>query len=681
LIAFGQGDRVDQELKSAQSSGHIVLELPDMVINQIKAGEVVERPLSVVKELVENALDADATEVSVDIFDGGKAMIRVTDTGAGMSPQDAVMSLRRHATSKISAAEDLEHIATFGFRGEALASIAAVSKFVLRTRRALDPAATQVEVDSTGLTTTRTVASPPGTQVEVAEIFCNTPARQKFLRNAATEYAHIHDFVQAMALAFPHVGWSFTHNRRRVFQLRPAQDFKSRMKELLGEGLDDFVDVSFERGSFRVQGVAGLPEKARAVPSHFLLFVNGRLVRDKVIRAGVMQAYSGMVLKGLVPSVVLFVQCDPTWVDVNAHPNKTEVRFRDPLVVQDLVCLAIVNQLRSVVQERALPGRSMGSELAAEPDVSRPASRGDMPSFLPASRSPVVQAGQRFESSATQVGQRLDSWGAHGAKFGSVTVPRMTPSALVRDPDSFKGGGQTGVGSPLLSEEFHIDKVSAPLRYLGQFQKLYLIFESTASGELWIVDQHAFHERILFETYLRAADAPVPRQTFLTPHFVALPAGIGPLLQEHAAMFEHLGFEVEWCEDMDRLAVHAYPSFVEVSSVDSVFDEVLCRLLGVMDRALDQDHPLVARARSLRGQWAAEGRQFPGLESRDVYQLMYATVACHAAVRAGQELRMEQAAYLISRAHDVDFSAHCPHGRPVIRRLARSEVDGWFSRI
>ncbi len=654
---------MSDEVSKANLRERVIFELPDSVINQIKAGEVVERPLSVVKELVENALDADADEISIDLFDGGKAMIRVTDTGSGMSPEDAALAVRRHATSKLSALDDLDHIATFGFRGEALASIASVSRFVMRTRRALDPSATQIENDAGSDWKISAVASPQGTQIEVGELFCNTPARQKFLRNTATEYAHVHDFVLAMSLAFPKVAWSFSHNRRRVLHVRRADDLVARARDVLGESYVDYVPVSFEKGSFGVEGFAGLPSAARSVPQHFFVFVNGRLVRDKTIRAGVFQAYAGLIMKGLVPSAILFVQCDPRWVDVNVHPNKTEIRFRDPALVQDLVSLAVAGCLRPALQAKVmpLPETQQGLPLQALPQIktsaslsleSAPSARPAVPTaqltVRPVAPPISVNSGSAFLRQAREAERRLDT-----CEPGQIfEAPSFSPSP------------------------------QAPLRYLGQFQKLYLLLECTESRELWVVDQHAFHERILYEGYLRSAEAPIPRQSLLTPLFVPLPASIGPVVASQSEVLGSLGFEVEWCEPMERLAIHAYPAFVDITRLTQVFDEVLVRLLVAVDPQLvDMEHPLLARVRDVRSAWASEGRAVAGLSPKDVFHLVYATIACHAAVRAGQDLRPEQVQYLLARARSVDFSAHCPHGRPVMRRFPITEVATWFERI
>lgn len=690
--------------------------LGDEVINQIKAGEVVERPLSVVKELVENAFDAGAGEVSVDIFDGGKTLIRVTDTGSGMSEADARLSVKRHATSKIERVDDLESVSTFGFRGEALASIAAVSRFELRTRLRgsavgtsvfrIEPVslaqntdvlppptpaqaragASQAETRSSDFTESgypwavKTCAVPEGTQIEVKDLFYNTPARLKFLKSTSTEYAHIFDFLQAMAFAYPAVGLSLSHNRKRVFQYRADPDLSARAERILGPECADFTQVNYEKGSFGLTGLVGHPEQARSVPRVFLLFVNGRLVRDKVIRAGVMQAYSGLVLKGLVPSVVLFVRCDPGWVDVNAHPSKTEVRFRDPLVLQDLVCLGLQDALHRETQARTYaPAGAIApriSERSLRPSDSSVAAR--------------VPDGPRFQARAERAGERIDAVGGSvgfdpdaisrrsGSASGHLSGSERPLSAGVRAPQPGLFDGTKA--EPAEQGGARVQRGGlAGARFLGQFARCYLVLE--LNGDLWVVDQHAFHERILYEEY-RALDAgrPVERQGLLTPLFVPVPPAVGPLLAESSDVFEGLGFETEWVAEMKSLAVHAFPAFLQARVVGRVMDEVICRVLGALEPSFENDHPLLARAARIRQAWADEGRSFASVKSTDMFHLFQATIACHSAVRAGEELHADQVAYLLSRAADVDFSAHCPHGRPVLRKFSLQDVETWFHR-
>ena len=301
----------------------VIRKLPDHVINQIKAGEVVERPSSVVKELLENALDAQASEVEIELIDGGRQLIRVVDNGTGMSPDDAMMALERHATSKLTSAIDLDDLATFGFRGEALPSIAAVSHFTLKTRLVTEAAATQITVQDGIRGEPCACAMPVGTEIMVRDLFASVPARRKFLRSTSTELGHVIELFQAMALAYYRVGLKLSHNGRILHDYPQAHSLKDRLAQLMGSESNEFVEVSYEKGTFKLEGFVQKPELAKPVPKHFITFVNGRLVRDRIVRNGVLSGYTGLTMKGLVPSCVLFVTVDQTLVDVNAHPNKT----------------------------------------------------------------------------------------------------------------------------------------------------------------------------------------------------------------------------------------------------------------------------------------------------------------------------------------------------------------------
>ena len=332
----------------------VIRKLPDHVINQIKAGEVVERPSSVVKELLENALDAQASEVEIELIDCGRQLIRVVDNGTGMSPDDAMMALERHATSKLTSAIDLDDLATFGFRGEALPSIAAVSHFTLKTRLVTEAAATQITVQDGIRGEPCACAMPVGTEIMVRDLFASVPARRKFLRSTSTELGHVIELFQAMALAYYRVGLKLSHNGRILHDYPQAHSLKDRLAQLMGSESNEFVEVSYEKGTFKLEGFVQKPELAKPVPKHFITFVNGRLVRDRIVRNGVLSGYTGLTMKGLVPSCVLFVTVDQTLVDVNAHPNKTEIRFNDAALIQDLVTIALQSDLRRTTQSELL---------------------------------------------------------------------------------------------------------------------------------------------------------------------------------------------------------------------------------------------------------------------------------------------------------------------------------------
>lgn len=651
---------VGGRVRGPESSGGI-RRLPSHVVDMIKAGEVIERPVSIVKELFENAVDAGASDVTVELLDGGRALVRIVDNGSGIRPEEIPLALERHATSKLTSPDDLLEMSTFGFRGEALASIAAVGRLSLRSRVAEEELAREVDVEAGVLSEMRPVAAPVGTSITLKDLFSTLPARRKFLKSTATEFSHVQDYLLAMALAYPRVGMRLVHNGRDVFRLPAAPDLATRFSALYKEEARAFVPFRCERGSFRVEGLAGLPELARPLPRLFLTFVNGRLVKDKVVRSGALAAYGGLVLKGLLPSVVVFVTMDPARVDVNAHPAKTEIRFEDPLVVEDLVTVGIQEALK-----KRISSAMQGASVAAVP-VPPPVVRSGATSFV----APAVPTAPRRES------------------FSAASVAPVAPVALpeARSPNSDRSPAvfassllETEAQTPAPSGKVLRGAFGADCRYLGQFAQCYLLFQS--DGDLLVVDQHAFHERVLYEELSRAArqSNSLPKQEMLSPLLVPVPRSVAGVVAEASAAFEKLGFAVEALGE-SQIAVHSFPAFLPVSRAAEVFEEVLARVVSLSDLPEAEVHPLLLRASSVRGEFASLGIHERSLEAESVFHMMHATMACHAAVRAGDPLNEELVRRLVLRSSDVDFFAHCPHGRPVYRRLKEKEVAEWFLRI
>ena len=679
--------------------------LDEAVINQIKAGEVIERPASVVKELFENAVDAGSSEVTVEILDGGKQLIRVTDNGTGMEQDDLMLALDRHATSKLVEASDLDAISTFGFRGEALPSVAAVSTFAMRSRMAHMALGNELTVSDRLQKSTSEVAMPEGTSVTVKDLFLKVPARQKFLKATATEFSHIQEYLFAMALAYPNVGLKLLHNGREVLSVPAGQTLKRRFETLLQNDAQEFVPVQFKRGTFEISGFAGLPESAKTLPRYFMTFVNGRLVKDRILRAGILQAYTGLVMKGLLPSAVLFVSVDAQAIDVNAHPAKTEVRFYDAAVVQDLVSIGVQNSVKKAVsarmmnaggvakQEQALKPHptSAQSSQATLHTTSHTTSHGYKPSS--AGGSPITNAhatqGVRYNRAENIANQRMDSSvfresAPASRDRGLIEKPARGESLLGNDTAALDDTAARRDVPPREKPEvlFDAQPLQGPFaqaRYLGQYLNCYLLLET--QSELLVVDQHAFHERVLFEEFMRSHESQkVPLQQMLTPLLVPMPRSMAPVVFEAHAQLRELGFEIELLTN-ETIAVHAYPAFLQADRVASVFDEVVARVLVLSDVSTSDVHPLLVKASQAKDQMTTLGQHARSLAGRDVFHLFFATMACHAAVRAGDPLSPELVRRLLARAGDVDFYAHCPHGRPVYRRFLESDVAQWFCRI
>ncbi|MGE5467372.1 MAG: DNA mismatch repair endonuclease MutL [Ignavibacteria bacterium] len=504
--------------------------LPDLLISQIAAGEVVERPASVLKELIENSLDAGAKKVDVQIEEGGVKLIRVADDGGGIERDDLPLALARHATSKIASLDDLERVASYGFRGEALASIAAVARTTITSRSAGSAHAWRIG-NADGAPAPAALAA--GTVIEVADLYYNTPARRKFLRSAATEYAHCDEVMRRMALARPDVAFSLSHDRN-VKRRLPAGDMERRLREIFGE--EFFVQVravEAQAGPLRLAGYAALPAYSRAGRDEQYFFVNGRFVRDKVLAHAAREAYADVLHGSRHPAYALFLELDPAAVDVNVHPAKTEVRFRDSRGVHQFVFHTLTRALAAplaAAREAALPVRA---ELRA-PAFNPPRQTGfelrepDAGAYLAFARSAFAEA-------------------ATDAPAAAGTIEAPAPAA------------------------------AAPLGYaLGQLHGIYVLSQNEAG--LVLVDMHAAHERILYEKLKRALDAgPPARQALLVPALIAADAREMAVAEERRDALDALGFELAPAGPQ-QLAVRAVPALVAGGDVAALVRSLLAEL-------------------------------------------------------------------------------------------------------
>jgi DNA mismatch repair protein MutL len=604
--------------------------LSSELANQIAAGEIVERPASVVKELVENAVDAGATRVAVTCELGGKKLIRVEDDGAGMEPDDAQLALDRHATSKIARSEDLEAIVTHGFRGEALPSIASVSHLVLRTRPADAGSGTEIRVSGGTLASVREVGAPQGTTVEVTDLFYNLPARRKFLKSDGAESAQVSRMVTQLALAYPEIGFSLTSAGRRVMECPPVRSLADRFYQLYGER-DDLVEVGKEASGIRVFGlVAALAEQGpRRGPQN--LFVNRRIVKDKTVAHAIIEAYSVTSVKERSPEVHLFIEMAPDQVDVNVHPTKAEVRFRNQSAVHEVV-------------RRAL-GAALGQGPAPELQLSREAVAPAQPvamSFpgllggiypnrwapVPSQTSPVPVPGWSARSS-----------GPHDAAGGQPVAGDASGALAVT------AGGEMPLEGPVAALGVR------PMIPLGQFRDTFII--AIDDEGIAIIDQHVAHERVLFERVMqRLTDGRLESQLLLEPLVVELSASGCEVMAKRAAELQRFGFEIaEFGHHSVRVA--AVPALLTPGeSVAAV-------------RALAEDLDGLDR----------------GATVEEALKRIAATTACHAAVKANAPLTHEQMAHILEELRRTAYSTVCPHGRPVLLRLTRREVEKNFQRI
>lgn len=582
-----------------------ITRLPDDLANQIAAGEVVERPASVVKELIENAIDAGATRIAITAEYGGKKLIRVEDDGIGMDPDDARLCLERHATSKIRRADDLGAIVTLGFRGEALPSIASVSHFRLRTRARGSNSGTEIRVNAGIIESVMEAAGPEGTMIEVADVFYNLPARRKFLKSDAAEAAQVSRFVTQLALCYPEVGFTLTSSGRRVIAVPPVTSLSDRLYQLYGDR-QDLVPVDREFGGLRLHGfIAALAEQGPVRgPQH--VFVNRRIVKDRTIAHAILDAYSVATNKERSPEVHLFLDVPPDRIDVNVHPTKAEVRFKEQSLVHELVRRALGDAL----------GKGPAPELTLRTSDVTPG-RPMQPSI------PGALTGGSFPS----------RWAPPDQPFRPVPV-----TAAVDTPPSPAPADQT------------VPSVR-PMIALGQFRDTFII--AMDDEGLCIIDQHVAHERVLFERIMEhLTKESLESQRLLIPVVLELPPAERSALTSKADALARFGFEIEEFGG-DSVKVTAMPSLLDPNECDAAL------------RALAEDLEGLDR----------------GLRLEDALKQIAATTACHAAVKAHYPLTLEKIHHILEELRATAYSTVCPHGRPVMLRITRREIEKNFDRI
>ncbi len=594
-----------------------IQKLSDELANQIAAGEVVERPASIVKELVENSLDANATRVVVDIEQGGSLLVRVTDDGDGMTADDAVLALERHATSKIRTLEDLFRLGTFGFRGEALPSIASVSRLLLRTRARGASEGSEIAVAGGKPPVVRPAGCATGTSIEVRELFFNVPARRKFLKATATESAHVGDVLLGAALARPDVTFTLSRDGRVVREyLRVGSRAERARVASTGETL---AHVIAERGPLRIEAMLAAPERARSGATGLSLLVNGRPVRDRVLARAVANAYGSVLEGGRYPVGVVWIDLPPELVDINVHPQKAEVRFTDARQVFD----GITRELHgSLARAFGLP------ELTNPFAHARPA-------------TPTLEAFGNAGAPARTIvnGNPMASFGPAGATLQPATLPRPeTQSTLLPETNLFIAE------SPAGSSLFQRPGLYGTLRFVGQVRGTFLLCEG--DDGVYVLDQHAAAERVTFDRLRRAfASRSIATQRLLVPEVVQLPPADVAVLEEHADEVVRVGVEVRAVGD-GAVAVHAVPAILARAEPARVVRDLASELSRV------------------------GGRAFGG-----AVDLVLATMACHGSVRAGDAVSHEEVRALLTALDEVDFAGHCPHGRPVVMRLGWSELE------
>ena len=644
-----------------------IRDLPDELISQIAAGEVVERPASVVRELVDNALDSGATQITVRLLAGGVRLIAVEDDGCGIAHDELPIALRRHATSKITSLHDLETVATMGFRGEALAAIGSVSEMALLSRPAHQTSAFLLDARSGEL---RPTARGTGTTVEVKELFFSTPARRKFLKTDATELAHCVESVRRHALARPDVGFAIWHEGKLVEQWRATLvpgdanvqgALARRLADVLG---DDFVaqsvDVRHTEGRVTVTGRAGLPDAARSRADQQYCYVNGRFVRDKVLTHAARSAYEDVLHGHKQPVYALYVEIDPARVDVNVHPTKIEVRFRDSREVHQAVCHAVENALAAPRAAALAAGTAAAPETATAPGGAD-----DFKPKQPLAHMWQTQAAIKFEERGHHVADLQALWGPRKETVpaGNAGVAFINPGPVApgTGPGAASGTAQPAYRAPTVADAAgsagrDSDEATWPLgRAVAQLHGVYILAEN-AKG-LVVVDMHAAHERIVYERLKAQVDsgARIASQPLLIPAtFAATPEEVATA-EASAEVLATLGLEVVPFSPK-TLAVRAVPTTLATAS-------------GFGDP--------VELARSVLAELAAHDASTVVQRARND---ILGTMACHGAVRANRKLTIDEMNALLRQMETTDRSDQCNHGRPTWRQLSMRELDALFLR-
>jgi DNA mismatch repair protein MutL len=648
--------------------------LSENVANKIAAGEVVERPASVVKELLENSLDAGASRIKIHVEAGGKKLIQITDDGCGMVRDDALLAFERHATSKIKNAEDLLSVATLGFRGEALPSIASVARLRLETRAPQDASGTIVEINGGKIFKVEEAGLPAGTSFTIRDLFFNIPARKKFLKAESTELSHIASLVTHYAMAHPEKHFELHSATNAMLVAPPVSDYSQRLYQIFGkETLDQMIPVAAvqrleriglpqpppwrkveddedsgptEPGEMRVHGFVSKPEIQKLNRNSIFLFVNGRLIRDRLIQHSLTEAYRNILPPTVFPVVLLFLELPSAEVDVNVHPSKTEVRFRQQSVMHDFVR----DSVRAALM-KARPVPQFMTEIHAQPTAS--------PSLTPGSRAATAEApsaagdflpqgqGAGFSLQAPEVPIANERF-----QFsGGISMDANAAVSLARDPQNEAGDHCTPAVEDEAEPPSELGPSLATLKPLGQVRESFIL--AVNHEGLWIVDQHVAHERVLFEKILkqRAAEK-VESQRMLMPLLVELSPAQHAVFAEISDELATNGFEAEPFGSRS-IAVKAAPAGVDATAVEHMLHELL-------DQLAREDQEL--NMEKVRGRIAA-------------------SIACHAAIKVNMALEQNKMEWLLAELAKTECPMSCPHGRPIVLRYSMKDIQKAFKRI
>jgi DNA mismatch repair protein MutL len=603
--------------KTATSVWMPIHQLPELLINQIAAGEVVERPSSVVKELIENSLDAGAQSIQVSLEQGGKRLVRVVDDGCGIPKDELALALQRHATSKISSLQELEEVGTMGFRGEALPSMASVSRMSITSRTKDSEHAWQLKIANGKTEAAVPAAGAPGTQVELRDLFYNVPARRKFMRTDRTEFSHVDELLKRFALARADVSFQLLHNNRAVRQFPPVgnhRDMLARLEAVLGpEFVEHALKIDEQRGSFGLHGWVAEPRYNRPQADRQYFFVNGRVIRDRLVAHAIRQAFRDVLYHGRHPAFVLFLEMPCAGVDVNVHPQKHEVRFRDSRAVHDFIFSTLNRSLSGIGGGALRPGTEPAEHAGA-------ASRGDWPAQQTAM---PINVAEQLQSYAQLVSSRPGSAGGHGIPAG---------------PDA-------GLAAAGEAEEF------PPLGYaLAQLHGVYILAQNQHG--LVLVDMHAAHERITYERFKTGLQQDgIRSQNLLVPVTVHVSEREADMVEEHSENLESLGISCGR-SGPQTVVVRKVPTLLQQADIGRLLQDVLSEL-------------------------ASDGKS---LKIESEMDEVLSSMACHGSVRANRQLNIEEMNALLRDMERTERAAQCNHGRPTWVQLDMQNIDRLFLR-
>ena len=622
--------------------------LPESLINKIAAGEVVERPASVVKELVENAIDAGSDQIFVVIKNGGKDFISVLDNGSGMSADDANLAIERHATSKIETNEDLDNITTMGFRGEALAAIAAVSRFELTTCGDEEKGGFQIRMEGGKIVHSARMGFPRGTRICVENLFFNTPARQKFMKSVNTEYNHVHDLIVRLALGNPSIQFRLTHNKNLVLSIPKTSDFKQRVEHCFGaEITDDLLECKHEESYLKFHGLISHPSKAKSSKRWQHTFVNGRYVKCQTINHGIYEGFKTLLMKHTHPAFFFNLELSPQELDVNVHPAKTEIRLKNANLVHTILANQVSLQLKNI--ER---GMLIGSRDDEEiENTTNPFTSADSGEISIAS-GPAEEKPDVYVEKDSQLGfmppEPVTFNPPARNKSSSKSESAIVESKKSED-EPFSFAKSEGL-KPLAEFKTEIVDQETGFTIIGQLSNKYILVQG--EDKLILVDQHAAHERIRFEEIKNQFFSnKLQTQPLLVPILIELPPQDGILLEQYQDSWKKLGFAIDHFGGNDY-SVKEIPIVLKDADISNVIKEVLDEM----------------------AQFGKTGK----LES--FFNEVFEKVACHSAIRASQSLTVEEMKALINQLVKLDITLHCPHGRPVWIEFSLPELDRRFKR-